>query len=372
MLKNLDWADTVGFVGQGFFFLRFFIQWIVSEKLKRSHVPDSFWTLSVIGSILILFKAAVEVWPDVKLPQYKGIKIKKTEPKPVTNNDVTEVIRRLRERSATFVPEPPRALKEHDYAQLTYTEELDGKKTEIENKLIHVAKEAFIPGFVKEIIGMKVGEKKDFSITLPSNFAQKELQEKTISYSVTLNELKRKALPELDDEFVTSTTQAKTVDELKSNILKTIEAEERMAARQKEEAQIIEHLLKNADFEVPQSLVEQQAQYNIQSTVRSGVMRGVPLQTIQEQKDEIFKNATASSVNQIKLGLIIHAIVDKEKIEVSDEEVQRHIENIARIEKTDPASLKKRYDEEGITDHIRDELERRKVMEFLLSNTDRK
>ena len=145
-----------------------------------------------------------------------------------------------------------------------------------------------------------------------------------------------------------------------------------MAARQKEEAQIIEHLLKNADFEVPESLVDRQAQYNIQSTVRSGVMRGIPLQTIQEQKDEIFKNATASSVNQIKLGLIIHAIVGKEKIEVSDEEVQRHIENIARIEKTDPASLKKRYDEEEITDHIRDELERRKVMEFLLSNTDRK
>ena len=137
-------------------------------------------------------------------------------------------------------------------------------------------------------------------------------------------------------------------------------------------AQIIEHLLKNADFELPQSLVEQQTQHNIQNALRTGLMQGIPIQTIQERKDEIFKNANASSVNQIKLGLIIHAIVSEEKIEVSDEEVQRHVENIARIEKTDPAALKKRYDEEGITDHIRDELERRKTMEFLLSNADRK
>ncbi len=316
----------------------------------------------------LTFQVTVEVIPEIHVPQYKGIEIKRAKISKPSKEDIMKVLEDYREQSAKFVPVEGRAVKEGDYVVLSYEEEMEGKRNKAENQWVEMKKDSLIPGFFENVIGMNIGEKKEFNLDIPGDYHSKEIAGKKINYRVELQEIKEKSLPKLDDEFAKDVGKTGSLKEFKEVIRNGIVVQREAEAKREQEQEIIDYLVANTELEIPQRLIDAQTQRNVEARVRRGLFYGVPKEKLMEKKDEIFESASKASVSQIKLALILQKIAENEKISVGDEEIDSHIEKIAKIRKVDKDELKATFEKEDYIEPIRDDLLQGKVLSFLMEN----
>lgn len=343
--------------------LRAYGQAIRDHNLRPVRSPE-FEDISYEKGQPFSFQATVEVIPEITLPGYEGIKIERKESAPTTDEEIAAEVDRLREEFAEFVLVEDRPLRDGDFAVITYEEEADGKTERFERRVTEMAPDSLLPGFAEKIRGMRAGETTEFQILIPDDYADKEAAGKTVNYHLELMEIRTKQLPVADDELAKK-VNVPSLEELEKRIRERLIASKEREAEGDEISQIATYLLKNSDFEVPQSLLAQGTRARVDRRVGAGLRAGVSMEDIREKREEIVKDAAAETYANLKLQIILPKIAEAEGITVSDEEVEARIERLAAAANADKDELKKRYRDDDRLEDLRYDILEQKVLSFL-------
>jgi trigger factor len=305
----------------------------VEQENLRPVAPPSIALTKFVPFTTLEFSAEVEAVGDVKLPDYKKIKLEFTESE-VTDEDVSSVLENLRQRGAQKSP-VKRAAKDGDEVTI------DFKGTDAETKEpiagadgqdypLVLGSGNFIPGFETEVVGLKPGATKEFVITFPKDYSVQDLQNRKAKFAVTVKDVQELQLPKLDDKFASSVGPFKKLDELKDDIKRQLEIERRQEARRQYDNQLLEKIANKSEADIPDSLIEEEIDRIEEEEKRNLVYRGQTWQehlkeegvTAEEHREKQREGATL----RIKAGLVLGEIAGKEDVTVTPEELEIRIQ----------------------------------------------
>lgn len=300
----------------------------------------------------IIFKAAFDIKPEVKLGQYKGIELKRPSTE-ITSEDVEKELARIQQRYAKLtVVEGPAVLG--DVLTIDFSGTIDGKPFaggHAENYLMELGSKSFIEGFEEQLVGVKKDETLEVKVTFPEDYDSQELAGKEAVFTVTVKEIKRKELAPLDDEFAKDVSDFSTMQELRQDIENKLKEAAEKRAEQEVRAAAIKKVTENAEVEIPQSMIEKRVIRMIEDFAMGIQQQGISLEHYLkatnnsiEQLKETYRPAAQTSV---KTDLVLEALAKAENIEVSPADVDKELDKMAELYKQEPAKLRDVLEKQG-------------------------
>ncbi|NTW16564.1 MAG: trigger factor, partial [Syntrophaceae bacterium] len=314
------------------------------------------------------FTATVEVEPAIEPRGYVGLELVREEHDAI-DADVEKRLQELRDMFATMEEvEADRGIGEGDFAVIDFAGTLDGnnlKEMKADNYLLEMGSKTFVPGFEEQLKGMKKGQTKEITITMPDDYHASHLAGKEVVFSVALNNIKEKKLPDVDEKFIKNFDKYETLDDLKKDILKTLEEENRARSSTTLKNLIIDKLLEANEFEAPPTFVNRQVSFMIADMQRRMTMRGMKKQDPAELYTRFYDLYKDEALKVVKTILLIKSIADQESVSVSDSEVEEKIKEIAEQRAQSYDSLKKSLVEGNLIDDIKSEILNTKVFRLI-------
>jgi trigger factor len=281
-------------------------------------------------------RAKVEVRPELELGEYKGVDVE-VPAQTVEDADVERSLETLRKERATLVP-VDRAAKLGDVVTVDYSGKLDDEVVEgttATGQQTELLEERFVPGFAAGIAGMTAGETKTFTVTFPIEYAQQELAGKAVSFTVTVHEVKEIELPELDDDFARAVSETQSVEELKTEIRKRLEAVAEARRRRAVGNAVLEKLLAGVDVPIPPGVLEREVESMLAETAQDAQRAGFSgldeyAGRAGQTADQLRERYRQEATNRVKGTFIIEAIAKAEQIEATPDEIKEEIGALAR------------------------------------------
>jgi trigger factor len=314
------------------------------------------------------FKAVFEVFPQFDIPNYNGVEVVYNDPE-VTGEDVAKRIEEIRETKATYANEDPRPLADGDYAVVSL-ESLSGTEEGIKADEVQVligGKET-LPGFTENLTGASPGDEKEFDVTYPADYGRETLAGKTVRFRVGVKGLRRKELPELNDEFAQDLGDFRTLDEVKDAVRKSIAAQRQNDAQREAKDKIIDKLVDTNDFPVPEVFIDRQIENRVQQRLRSLEAEGVDPKSFKLDWDKVKAAQKDAALREVKASMILGKVAERESIVATNEEVDRELDRIARQEKQPVAMMRRKLTENGELSRIASHIQTQKTLNFLFEH----
>ena len=318
----------------------------------------------------LVIEAIVAVKPEVALGEYKGIKFKK----PVYNvkdEDIDADISRLQERNSRMVDVEGRAVENGDTVIIDYSGSVDGVKFDggtAEKQSLVIGSGSFIPGFEDQIIGMNKGDEKDINVKFPEEYHAENLKGKDAVFAIKLHEIKKKELPEVNDDFIKDAVGAESVDAYKKEVKERLEKQNADRAERELEDEIIKKVSENATVEIPDALIENQIDRMVQEMEYRMSYQGLKLadylKYIGKTMEDYRKEYAPQAKETVKSQLVIEKIISEEKIEATDEDVEKKIEEMAKAQNKPAPDVKKNMQARQL-DYIKNEIIIKKLFDSL-------
>jgi len=320
----------------------------------------------------LIFKATVEVKPEVELGQYTGLNIEK-KTATVSDEQVEQELKRRQNLHAELVPVEDGEASEQDIVNIDFEGFIDGVAFEggkAEGHELTIGSGTFIPGFEEQLIGAKPGQELEINVRFPDDYHKEDLAGKDAMFKVKINSIKRKKLLPLDDEFAKDVSEFDTLEELKEDIRqKMLEAEETRLANELRN-EVLRRVVDNASVELPEGMVEERIEYMIQDFERNLLYQGIPKEQIQKYIDnnkiELHENYRIQATEAIKTELVLEKIAKEENITVTDEEVDQEIEKLAQQYGRLPEDLKAALNASGELELFKIGLVNDRTVDFLV------
>jgi trigger factor len=314
------------------------------------------------------FKASFEVMPEIKVEGYKELRADKPTV-AVTDEEVEQSLNSLREQHATFTSVEGRALGERDYAQVSLDGQPkggEGKPVHMDEVLVEIAGKSTMPEFTEHLRGASAGDQRSFDVAYPEDSSDQRLAGKTFTYTVKVQSIKQKSLPELNDQFATELGEFKSLEEVRQRLREGMEAERKHAAEHQAKDKLVAELVKRSEFEVPDALVERQVDIRLERGLRALAAQGMKAEEIKKMDlNRLRVGQREQALHEVKASLLLDRIAEEEKIEVGDEEIDREIEALARQSKQTPEAIRARLTRDGALDRIRSRIRNEKTLDFL-------
>ena len=314
-------------------------------------------------------KMKVTVYPEVKLGEYKGLKASMLSTE-ATDEDVEKELDNMRDRNSRLVTVEDREAQMGDTAEINFEGFVDGVAFEGgkgENYPLELGSGSFIPGFEEQVAGHKTGEEFDVNVTFPEEYTA-ELAGKDAVFKCKINEIKAKEMPELDDEFAKDVSEFDTLDELKADIKKQITERKENEAKTDFENQLMEQVIANMECEIPECMFSQKTDEMIRDYSYRLQMQGIDLNTylsyLGQDMDSFKASFKDGAENQVKASIALEAILDAEKIEATDEEIDAEVNKLAEQYQMDAEQIKKAVPAEQLAEDIK----RRKAVELIVDS----
>lgn len=319
------------------------------------------------------FIVNMEVAPSVDLPEYKKIPVKR-EVRTVTDDDVTRALDVLRGQRATY-EDVDRPVEFEDFVVVNYTGVSEGRPLEEiapaakglatqSNYWMEVKPNAFIPGFMEQVIGAKKDDVIEVSIDFPDDFIVPELAGKPGRYRVEIVQVKVKRLPELDDAFAESfeaESLTALIEGVRRDLTNDLNHKQKNAIRD----QLLKSLISRCDFELPRTLLENETRQSVQAIVQGNRERGVSEEKIEDSKNEIFNSASSSARERVKMSFIIDKVADAEGLKPTMEELNAQIKMLADQNKMPVAKMMKKLQEQNGVNDLYQRIKHIKTLDFL-------
>jgi len=325
------------------------------------------------------FRATVVTAPEFELPEYRNIPVRLPDTR-VSEAEVDAALERLREQSADFADVPERGLQMEDFAVLDFEGASEGRPiSEIAPNAsknlhggkkfwLHVAPENFLPRFCEQIVGMKGGETRSVQVELPAEFPVAELAGKKADYAVTLNEIKQKVLPAINDAFAARLAPGKTIADLRHMIEHDLEHEKEHEVERAKESQIVKFLHEHTAFDLPLPLLKSETRRALNELVHGNRARGVPDDILKGKEKELVEGAGSLAAHRLKTNFILSRIAEREKIEVSREELDARIREEAARYDISVDKMRKELQEHDGLNGLAEQLLLGKTLDFLKAN----
>ena len=320
----------------------------------------------------LIFTAVMQTKPEAELGKYKGVEIKKIEYK-VTDDDINHELGHMQEHNARIVSVEDRPVEKGDITVIDFEGFVDGKAFDggkAEGHELEIGSNTFIPGFEDQIIGMKIDEEKDINVKFPEEYFSKELAGKDATFKVKLHEIKKKELPELDDEFAKDVSEFDTLKELKEDIKNKQQKQNDDRAKYETQDAVIKAVCENVKVDIPSGMVETEVKNMLKDIEQRLSYQGLKLeqylQMMGKTEDEMKKEYEPQAIESIKSRLMLEAVIKAEKIEATDEEVDEKLKEMAKNygKENDEEFLKN----ENVRNYIKEGLTSEKALEFLVEN----
>ena len=323
----------------------------------------------------LIFTAVVSIKPEVKLGKYKGIEIEKIEYN-VKDEDVEKELKQMQDKNSRLVTVDDREAIDGDTANINFEGFVDGKVFEggkAENHDLVLGSHSFIEGFEDQVVGMKIGEDKDINVTFPKEYFSKDLAGKPAVFKVKLNELKKKELPELDDEFAKDVSEFDTIEELKNSIKEKLVKQNKDREKYEKEDAVVKALVDEMKVEIPSGMIELEVENMMKEMESRMAYQGLKmeqyLKMVNKTEEDLKKEYEPEAINGIKSRLALEAVIKAEKIEAKDDEIKAKIEEMATNYGKEASELQQN---ENIKKYIKQGIENEKAMEFLVANSKEK
>ena len=320
----------------------------------------------------LIFTATVQVKPEVKLGKYKGIELKKVE-YTVKDEDINHELGHMQERNSRIVTVEDKPVEKGNIAVIDFEGFVDDKPFEggkAEGYELEIGSNTFIPGFEDQIIGMKKDEEKDIKVKFPEEYFSKELAGKDAVFKVKVNEIKKKELPELDDEFAKDVSEFDTLDELKADIKSKLEKQNADKEKYETEEAVVKALCENTKVDIPSGMIETEVDNMLKDFESRLSYQGLKLEQylkmLGKTEEEMRKEYEPQAIEGIKSRLAIEAVIKAEKIEATDKEVEDKMKEMAKNygRENDETFLKN----ENVRKYIKEGLESEKAIDLLIKN----
>jgi trigger factor len=322
----------------------------------------------------LIFTANVEVKPEVKLGEYKGLEVEEQSVE-VSDEDVDAEINRIRDRHAELVVKEEGEITEGDTAVIDFEgflgdEPFEGGKGE--NHSLEIGSGQFIPGFEEQLIGKKPGEDTEVKVTFPDDYHAEDLAGKEATFKVNIHEVKTKELPELDDEFAKDVDdEVETLDELKQKKKEQLEEERKQNAENEKRQQLIEKASENVEVEIPEAMVETELDQMVREFEQNLQMQGLTMEMYSQfsGQDEaaLKEQMKEDAAKRVQTNLTLEAIAKAENLEVTEEDINGELEKMASMYGMDVQQIVPLLG--GNTEAIESDLLMRKAIDFLAENS---
>ena len=294
-----------------------------------------------------IFTAEVAVKPEVKLGEYKGLKVDKYSTR-VTQKEVDEEIEKVREQHARIVEVTDRAVADKDDVTLDFEGFVDGVAFEGgkgENYPLTIGSGSFIPGFEEQLIGAELEKEVEVKVTFPEDYHSEDLKGKEAVFKCTVHAIRAKELPEVDDEFASDVSEkAETLDAYRAEVKAQIKERKENEGKAKKEDQAVEQAVANAEIDLPEPMVDLQAKQMADDFARRIMQQGLSVEQYFQftglSEEKMMEELKPQAEKRIRTRLVLEAIVAAENIEVSDERLDEELAKMAESYKMEVEKLK--------------------------------
>ena len=324
-----------------------------------------------LGQGPVSLHAHVEVFPDVALGEYKGLEAARRM-RPVTEEDVESVIDNLREASAALQPVEDRASEEGDTVtadiQGRYLEPPSEEEINAEDVDIVVGGDGVLAAFTENLTGVRPDEVRTFTVAYPEDFSAKGLAGKTIEYTATVTAVRRKELPEVDDEWVKSLGEegVDTVERLRERVRENLTKNAEGESEHRMRDEVLDRLLERHQFEVPETIVSYQANQMLQATLRDMMRRGLDPRGEDVNWEALRELITHRASENVRGSMLLERVAEAEQIEVTGEEIEAEIQAVAEGMQQSVEQVRAALTKQGGERSIADRLRNRKALDLLV------
>lgn len=315
------------------------------------------------------FKAEFEVAPEFEIQEYRNLPVEYSEPQ-VTDEQIDERIAQIRNQKAEFVNEDPRPLADGDHAvvSLESIEGVEGEPIKTDEMVLHLGDPDTMPEFSEGLRGVSPGEEKEIEVKYPEDYGQERIAGKTVRFRVNVKAVRRKELPELNDEFARDLGDFKTLDEVREAVRKSIHSEAEFSAQQEAKNKLVDELVNRHEFPVPEAFVDRQIQMQVQQQLRNLAGRGIDPRQLNLDWEKIKEAQHDKAVRDVRGSLLLEKVADAESIHATNDEVDREVQRIAKAEREPVAALRMRFEKDGTLGHIASRIRTEKTLNFLFEN----
>ena len=320
----------------------------------------------------LIYTATVAVKPEVTLGEYKGIEVEKASAE-VTDEDIEAELKKVQEQNSRLITVEDRAVEDGDQTVIDFEGSVDGTPFEGgkgEDYPLTIGSHSFIDTFEEQLIGKNIGEECEVHVTFPEEYHAKEMAGKPAVFKVTVKEIKRKELPELNDEFAGEVSEFETLEEYKNDVKSKLSLKKQKDAATENENHVVDKVVENAQMDIPEPMIDSQVNNMVNDYARRMQSQGLSLEqymqftgmTIETLKEQMKPQA----VKRIQTRLVLEAIVKAENITVSDEAVEKEIADMAESYKMEVAQIKEYMGENGI-EQMKEDLAVQEAVDFLVA-----
>ncbi|RHU36560.1 trigger factor [Clostridium sp. TM06-18] len=319
-----------------------------------------------------VYSALVAVKPEVTLGQYKGVEVEKADAS-VSAEDVEAELKKVQEQNARLLTVEDRGVEDGDQTVIDFEGFVDGKGFEggkAEDYPLTIGSHSFIDTFEEQLIGKKIGEECEVNVTFPTEYHAADLAGKPATFKVTVKEIKVKELPELNDEFASEVSEFDTLDEYKKDVEKKLAEKKEIEANSKNEDAVVAKVVENATMEIPDKMIDAQAENMVQDMARRMQSQGLSLDmylkytgmTVEQMKEQ----ARPDAEKRIRTRLVLEAVAKAENIQISDEKVDEEVAKMAEAYKMEVEKLKS-YMSESDVKQMKEDLSVQQAVDLLVA-----
>ncbi|WP_312699107.1 trigger factor [Sedimentibacter sp.] len=324
----------------------------------------------------IVVTAEVQVMPEVELGEYKGVEVEKVEVK-VTDEDVEKELKAIQDKNARIVEVTDRAVQNGDFLTIDYAgfvgeEQFEGGTAE--NQSLEIGSNTFIPGFEEQLVGKNVGDEVQVNVTFPEEYHSEDLKGKAAVFNVKIHEIKAKEMPEIDDEFAKDISEFDTLEELKADTRSNLEKRAADSSKVSNDNNVLTKIINNATVEIPEVLINREIDYLARNYEQQFRQQGF----VGKEYDDIISNfvnqykegAKAQAEFNVKAELVLEAIIKKEDIQVSEEDMLKEVEEMAKSYQVEEERMEafKNSMLESSRGYMEETLKKRKIIEMLVAS----
>jgi trigger factor len=316
------------------------------------------------------FSIEFEIAPEFELGEYTGLTIHYSEPE-VSDEDVAERLEQLRDQKAEYVNIDPRPLADGDHGVLSLRslDGVEGAPIEQEEVQFHVGGDDALPEFTANLRGATPGDEKEFEVHYPADYGQERLAGKTVRFHVALKAVRRKELPELNDDFAKDLGDYQNVEELRGDVRKAIYREREFQGKQDSKSEAVEKLVDLHPFPVPDAFVDGQIQSYAGQYLGALAERGVDPRQVKIDWEKFKESQRERAIREVRASMLLERIADRESIAAMNDEVDRELQRIARQDREPVAAVRMKLEKDGTLRRIANRIRTEKTLNFLFDKS---
>lgn len=315
------------------------------------------------------FKAEFEVVPSIELGDYKDVEVPYHDPE-VSEEDVAKRIEEIREQKAQYINVDPRPLQDGDHAvvALQSTSGVEGDPVKQDEMVLEIGGADTFEAFTENLRGLSPGDEKDFEVTYPEDYGAAKLAGKKVGFHATVKGVRRKELPELNDEFAQDLGDFRTVDELREQVRKNIFTQRQFESQQAAKDKIVDKLVDAHEFPVPEVFVERQIKNRVEQSLRTMVAQGLDPRQLKLDWEKVKEAQREKATREVKASMLLQKISEREAIHATRDEVDKEVARHAQQNREPVAAVQMKYEKDGTLGRIASHIQTEKTLNFLFEH----